>query len=174
MMTQLVFSPLNCNFARKTVLLVVVWTQFSLVHGQEIDKPAINKTLSNLYQSIHDTAVPTITRPLMSAPFDMVTISRQITGNSYVGIVSGFNTHYAPVLSKVFKAHALEMTLRSSVYFIYSYTTRQTKHYFPDLSREYPFLPELVAVSAIALCDLGFANPFERMKVCFINNIQIP
>lgn len=173
-MTQALFLGANYDLVKRTLFLIAIGVQFSWLHGQEVDKPVFFGALSNLYKSIHDTAIPTITRPLISAPFDMVTISRQITGNSYAGIVAGFDTHYAPVLSKIFKAHALEMTLRSSVYFIYSYTTRQTRQYFPDLSREYPFLPELVAVSAIALCDLGFANPFERMKVCFINNIPIP
>ena len=54
----------------------------------------------------------------------MVTISRQVTGNSYAGIVKGFNTQYAPILSKVLKVHAVEMTLRSSVYFRNSPGTR--------------------------------------------------
>ncbi len=148
--------------------------QFSTSHGQEVDKAGIPGALSTIYKSIHDTAVPTITRPLMSAPFDMVTISRQVTGNSYAGIFKGFNTQYAPVLSKVLKVHAVEMTLRSSVYFLYSYTTQQTKQWAPDLCAKYPFIPEFTAVSIIALCDLGFANPFERMKVCFMNKLPIP
>lgn len=154
---------------KKALFLLVIGIVCSMSQGQEVDTPK----LSSIYKAIHDTAIPTVTRPLMSVPFDMVTISRQVAGNSYAGIFAGFNREYFPVLSKVLKVHAVEMTLRSSVYFLYSYTTQKTKQCLPDLSEEYPLIPEFTAVSVIALCDLGFANPFERMKVCFINNIPI-
>ena len=147
---------------------------FSTLYAKEADEFKTSPTPSNIYKAIHDTTIPTLTRPLMSAPFDMITISRQVTGNSYAGIVKGFNTQYAPILSKVLKVHSVEMTLRSSVYFLYSYTTQQTKQCAPDLCAKYPLIPEITAVSIIALCDLGFANPFERMKVCFMNNLPIP
>lgn len=159
---------------RKILFLVAIGMQFLISHGQEIDAPGVPSTLLSVYKVIQDTAVPTVTRPLMSAPFDMVTMSRQVTGDSYAGIFKRCNMQYAPILSKVFKAHAVEMTLRSSVYFIYSYTTQQTKQCLPDLSKEYPLIPEFIAVSVISLCDIGFANPFERMKVCFMNNRPIP
>ncbi|MES2607992.1 MAG: hypothetical protein V4544_04625 [Pseudomonadota bacterium] len=61
---------------KKVIPYFLVLSEFlSISYEQEINEPVVPiARISTMYKVIHDTAVPTLTRPLMSTPFDMVTI----------------------------------------------------------------------------------------------------
>ena len=44
----------------------------------------------------------------------------------------------------------------------------------PDISKEYPLIPQLCAAAIIAGSDVICMNPFERIKVCLLNKRDIP
>jgi len=134
------------------------------------DDEKIEPTSSKLYRSLEKGAK----RAVVALPFDLTIIIKQLTGAPYKNIPSIFfkaDTH----LSKILSTQFFETCLRSEViYNLYPWAKTQTNKYFPDLSAKYSILPTLIATGAISLSDVICANPFERMKVCFTNNLKIP
>ncbi len=127
------------------------------------------------YKAVKESAVPAVTRPILSFPFDVVTIARQVTGESYSGILKAIKTEYRSLLMPVLKTHFIELTLRAqSTYFLYKYLMLQKKSLPADSYLNHPIISQLFISSAIAFSDVIFANPFERMKVAYIRKLDIP
>lgn len=116
--------------------------------------------------------IPTITRPLISFPFDYIVIKKQIEKNkSYSQIFSEFGNE-SKLMKKFLKFHMIELTLKSSVYSIYYYTKKYATEL--SISKKYNYFPDLVATTIISSFDIFIINPFERIKICTINNKLIP
>ncbi len=130
---------------------------------------------SAIYKAFSENIKNGLVRPLITLPFDVVTLARQITGNSYADILTGINKSDMPRFSKIFKVHAVQSWLKAgSVYPIYAYVTDQMNDLFPERVEKYPILPNAAAVASIALTDVFYINQLERLKVCFMNNNAIP
>ncbi len=130
----------------------------------------IQTTTSKLYNNITLAAK----RCLVSLPFDCLIITRQVTGAPYSEISENLirkNTS----LTKIFKVHFIETFLRAEmIYNLFPFVSRGTKECFPRFSELYPLAPSIAAATAIAIGDIVTANPFERVKVCYIRKLPIP
>jgi hypothetical protein len=113
-------------------------------------------------------------RACLSLAFDIPTILRQVTGSSYKNIAHDLFSKKIPYIG-LLSVHSAETFLRSQViYSLYLTVTPQAKVLMPDLSKEYPLIPQLCATTIIAGSDVICMNPFERIKVCLLNKRDIP
>ena len=118
----------------------------------------------------YNLIIPTITRPIISFPFDLFVIKKQLVPNkSYLDIFSSLKNENI-ILKKFLLIHWIELISKSSVYSVYYYSNKYAKNF--DISNNYKFIPDLFSVSCIGLCDIFIINPFERIKVSILNNLD--
>lgn len=122
---------------------------------------------------MYDILIPTITRPLLSFPFDYVVLKKQINDKniSYFEIFSKMKNENI-LVKKFLKIHMIELITKSSVYSIYYYSKKYSSQL--EISSKYKFIPDLFATSLISCLDIFIINPFERIKISTINKKQIP
>lgn len=130
----------------------------------------LSVTRSKFYNNVTTGAK----RALVSVPFDFVTIVRQVTGSPYREIPSHF-VKTSKKLSHILSAHFIETALRAEmIYNLYPYTVSNTSNFFPEASLQNSIIPQIIAAATISMTDILCANPFERIKVCYINSLPLP
>lgn len=130
---------------------------------------------SLVYKAFKESLVPIMTRPLVSFPFDVMTIGRQVTGDSYNYIFKGVAAEHRSVLMSIFKTHFIELTLRAqSTYFLYKYLTLSIQTLDSDSFLRHPVTSQLLTTFVMSSCDIFFTNPFERTKVAYMRKLDIP
>ena len=133
--------------------------------------------IQQIISGLNQSKVPTLTRPFLSLPFDVVTITKQITGNSYSGIFKVYrgirkNPDLQYKMLRTFVPHFAEITsLSACTYFIAAIVPRLYKVYAPKLAEQHPILPKLTIASGAALASGLIVTPGERLKVCALNDI---
>lgn len=116
-----------------------------------------------------------MTRPIISFPFDTITKDKQVTGNTYAGIIKSLHSEHRSTLMSVFKTHFIELSLRAqSTYFLYKYLILEVSSLDPQSCLRHPVASQLAITSVMSFCDILFTNPFERMKVAYIRKLNIP
>ncbi|MBA4249527.1 MAG: hypothetical protein C0432_02010 [Candidatus Puniceispirillum sp.] len=146
-------------------------------YGFAVDKDGSNVISQSqlFYKAVKESTVPAVTRPIISFPFDFLTIGRQVTGDSYSGLFKAIKTVHRPILVPILKTHLVELTLRAqSTYFLYKYLMLQTKKLPENSYLKNPVVSQLFISAMISSTDIVFANPFERIKVAYIRKLDIP
>lgn len=122
---------------------------------------------------MYDIIIPTITRPIISFPFDYIVLKKQINDKniSYFEIFTKIKNENK-LIKNFLKIHMIELITKSSVYSIYYYSKKYSSKL--DISMKYKFIPDLLATSLISCLDVFIINPFERIKICTLNKKEIP
>ncbi len=145
-------------------------------HSKNSDNTNIDteKPSSTTSNPIFENFTQGTKRACLSLTFDIPTILRQVTGAPYKNIAHDLFSRKIPYIG-LLSVHSAEIFLRSQViYSLYSTVTHQAKVLMPDLSKQYPLIPQLGATAIIAASDVICMNPFERIKVCLLNKRDIP
>jgi hypothetical protein len=152
-------------------ILLCFFALHAQAHPEESDNadpPKIRRVLSSNIENLTQGAK----RAAIAIAFDIPTISRQVTAKPYNQILASLKETPFP---KILTVHSIETLLRSQViYSLYDFITQQARKLAPQLTNEHPIIPQIAVIPFVAASDIIFMNPFERIKVCLLNNREIP
>lgn len=151
---------LKCVFSFLMISHIISLNAYSGEQVEENNGPVIQH---NWKERLKTSLTPMIVRPLITFPFEIPTILKQIQDQDYRTILKHFVSNKNPHLSKAFYLHFFLSSLKSS----YSYPVAAVLPYFlpRTFTDNHPIIYRALLSLTISSIDAVVSPPLEAIKV---------